>query len=80
MTTVLSNKGQIVIPSALRKQLALEPGDDFEIDVDEEDTILLKRITKRPNEGLFEHLMSCPYPFEVPERSKEYPREIDFSE
>lgn len=74
MTTILSNKGQIVIPSDLRKKLGLEAGDDFEIFSDDED-IVLRRITKRPNEGLFEHLLACPYPLEIPERSKELPRE-----
>lgn len=77
MTTVLSNKGQIVIPSDLRKKLELEPGDDFEFFLDDED-IVLRRITKRPNEGLVEHLLACPYPLEIPDRSKELPREVSF--
>ena len=76
MTTVLSKKGQIVLPSAVREQLHLEPGQDFEVLVDDEDTILLRRISRRPNEGLVDHLLACPYPFEVPPRSKDPVRPI----
>ena len=76
MTTVLSKKGQIVLPCAVREQLHLEPGQDFEVFVDDEDTILLRRISRRPNEGLVDHLLACPYPFEVPPRSKDPVRPI----
>lgn len=76
MTTVLSKKGKIVLPSVVREQLHLEPGQDFEVFVDDEDTILLRRISRRPNEGLVDHLLACPYPFEVPPRSKEPVRPI----
>ena len=31
MTTTLSSKGQVVIPAALRRKLALQPGDALEI-------------------------------------------------
>lgn len=76
MTTVLSKKGQIVLPSAVREQLHLEPGQDFEVLVDDEDTIVLRRISRRPNQGLVDHLLACPYPFEVPPRSKDPVRSI----
>jgi AbrB family looped-hinge helix DNA binding protein len=76
MTTVLSKKGQIVLPSAVREQLHLEPGQDFEVFIDDEDTILLRRISRRPNEGLIDHLLACPYPFEPPPRSKDPVRPI----
>jgi AbrB family looped-hinge helix DNA binding protein len=71
MTTVLSKKGQIVLPSAVRERLHLEPGQDFEVFVDDDDTILLRRISRRPNEGLIDHLLACPYPFEIPPRAKD---------
>lgn len=77
MTTVLSQKGQIVIPGPIRERLALEPGDDFEIITEGDDSIVLRRITKRPNEGLVEQLLACPYPLEIPDRSKDLPRELD---
>jgi len=76
MTTVLSKKGQIVLPSAVRERLHLEPGQDFEVFVDDDDTILLRRISRRPNEGLIDHLLACPYPFEIPPRAKDATRPI----
>ena len=71
MTTVLSQKGQIVLPSAVREQMHLEPGQDFEVFIDDEDTITLRRINRPPNHGLVDHLLACPYPFEVPPRAKD---------
>lgn len=71
MTTVLSQKGQIVLPSSVREQLHLEPGQDFEIFIDDEDTITLRRVSRPPNRGLVDHLLACPYPFEVPPRAKD---------
>jgi len=38
---------------------------------------MLRRITKRPNEGLVDQLLACPYPLELPDRSKELPRELE---
>ena len=77
MTTVLSQKGQIVIPGTIRQQLSLEPGDDFEIEIEGEDTIRLKRISRKPNQGLAEHLTCCPYSFEIPSRGRDLPRKVE---
>lgn len=68
MTTVMSRKGQIVLPATVRKSLHLEPGDDFEISIQDDDTIILRKISRPPNEGLVDLLLACPYPFEVPDR------------
>jgi AbrB family looped-hinge helix DNA binding protein len=76
MTTVLSQKGQIVLPSAVRERLHLEPGQDFEVFIDDDDTIVLRRISRRPNQGLVDHLLACPHPFEVPPRSKDPVRPV----
>lgn len=77
MTTVLSQKGQIVLPSAVRDQMHLEPGQDFEVLIDDEDTILLRRVSRPPNRGLIDLLQSCPYPFELPPRATDLPRSIE---
>ena len=76
MTTVLSQKGQIVLPSAVREQMHLEPGQDFEVFIDDEDTITLRRINRPPNSGLVDHLLACPYPLEIPPRAKDSTRPI----
>ncbi|MEM7600428.1 MAG: AbrB/MazE/SpoVT family DNA-binding domain-containing protein [Verrucomicrobiota bacterium] len=73
MTTVSSQKGQVVLPADIREQLNLQPGDDFEVFVDGEDTIHLKRISKRPNEGLVDLLLSAPGELEIPARSRDLP-------
>ena len=76
MTTVLSKKGQIVLPSSVREQLHLEAGQDFEVFVDDEDTITLRRITHPANHGLVDLLLACPSPFEIPPREKDDSRPI----
>ena len=71
MTTVLSEKGQLVLPAAIRKVLHLKTGDDFEVGLEDESIITLRRISKPANTGLLRLLLSCPFPFEVPPREKD---------
>ena len=68
MTTVLSRKGQIVLPASVRQRLHLQPGDDFEVFVEDDDAITLRRITQPANRGLVDLLLACPAPFEIPDR------------
>lgn len=68
MTTVLSQKGQIVLPVPVRKRLHLSPGDDFEVAVEDEDTITLRRISQPANHGLVNLLLACPSTFSIPAR------------
>jgi AbrB family looped-hinge helix DNA binding protein len=68
MTTVLSQKGQIVLPIPVRQQLHLVAGDDFEVAVEDEDTITLRRISQPADRGLLDLLLSCPSSFEIPAR------------
>lgn len=71
MTTILSPKGQIVLPASVRQQLNLSPGDDFEVSVEDGDTITLRRISHPANQGLVDLLLACPAEFEIPPREKD---------
>ena len=71
VATVLSQKGQIVLPGVIRDQLHLQAGDDFEVTVEDEDTITLRRIAHPADRGLVDLLLACPAPFEIPEREKD---------
>ena len=71
MTTILAQKGQVVIPKSIRDQLGLTPGDDLEVWVDDNDEIILRAVRRRANHGLAKLLRNAPGPLEIPERSKE---------
>ena len=68
MTTVLFKKGQIVLPVPVRQRLHLAPGDDFEVAIEDGDTITLRRVSHPANLGLVDLLLACPSPFVIPER------------
>jgi AbrB family looped-hinge helix DNA binding protein len=80
MRTNLGQRGQLVIPKALRTKWKLQPGDDFEVTVDEDDgdLILLRRIRPAANAGLVEHLSACPQRGELrgPARRREPMRPV----
>ena len=60
MKTVISSKGQIVLPAAIRQQDGIEPGQEFEVQRVDCGEYLLTR-TKRPrNHGLVQLLLACP--------------------
>ena len=60
MKTIISSKGQIVLPAAIRQQDGIEPGQEFEIQRIDQGEYLLRR-TKRPrNEDLVDLLLSGP--------------------
>ena len=71
MTTMLSQEGEIVLPAPLREQLHLVPGDDFEVAVEDEETITLRRISTPANRGVVDLLLARPAPFEVPPRERD---------
>ena len=71
MTTMLSEKGEMVLPAPLCEQLHLVPGDDFEVAVEDEETITLRRISTPVNRGLVGLLLARPAPFEVPPRERD---------
>jgi AbrB family looped-hinge helix DNA binding protein len=60
MKTVISSKGQLVLPAALRQQDGIKPGQEFEVQRLEEGEYLLKRTRRRRNLGLVQLLLACP--------------------
>jgi AbrB family looped-hinge helix DNA binding protein len=60
MKTVISSKGQLVLPAEIRRQDGIEPGQEFEIRRLDEGQYLLKRTKRRRNEGLVQLLLACP--------------------
>ena len=77
MTTVLSQKGQVVLPGPVRTKMHLHAGDDFEVSIEDEDTITLRRITQPANRGLVDMLLACPATFEIPPRDADELRARD---
>ncbi len=71
MTTVLSQEGQIVLPGSVRQQLDLHAGDDFEVFVEDDDSITLRRISQPANHGLVDLMLACPVPFDIPARDRD---------
>jgi len=60
MTTRVSSKGQIVLPSELRARDKIEPGQEFKVERIAQGKYRLTRQSKRPNEGVVDWLLSCP--------------------
>ena len=80
MTTTVTAKGAVVLPQKVLKQHRVRAGDKFEITAapDEPGVIELRRVGRKPNEGLVELLRSCPVKgFHIPKRSKELPRNFE---
>ena len=50
----------------IRQKLHLSAGDDFEVAIEDDDTITLRRISQPANRGLVDLLLACPAPFEIP--------------
>ncbi len=68
---VPSATGRIVLPRQLREKYEVRPGDVFElIDGDELGVILLRKRTRRHNEGLVDALLACPHRFAMPKRRR----------
>ena len=81
MTTSIGQRGQVVIPKAIRASHEIKPGDDFEVltDDDDVDLILLRRIlSDRKCQSLVKHLLSCPdkEPLTLPVRRPEPMRKV----
>lgn len=57
---MVSTKGQIVLPAALRAEDAISPGDSFDITKVRNGEYLITRVQSAPNKGLTDWLLACP--------------------
>jgi len=76
----MSQKGQVVLPASVREALDLRPGDDFEILLEDDGSIILRRVSKPPNAGLIDHLLNAPGDLEIPERARDFAAPPNFEE
>ena len=60
MTTIVSTKGQIVLPAELRLQDGIEPGQEFEVQRIGRGVYRLVRKQSPANAGLVDWLLACP--------------------
>lgn len=60
MDTVISSKGQVVLPAALRDRDRVLAGQKFDIERLDAGQYLLKRRPVPDNEGLVDWLLACP--------------------
>ena len=60
MKTIVSSKGQIVLPAEIRQQDRIEAGQEFEIERLDRGEYRLKRKERPRNEGLVKLLLACP--------------------
>ena len=60
MRTIISSKGQIVLPADLRHQDSLEPGQEFDIERLDRGEYRLTRRNPPHNEGVLDWLLACP--------------------
>jgi len=60
MKTLISSKGQIVLPAELRQQDGIQPGQQFSLERLNAGEYLLKRVPAGDNAGVVDWLLSCP--------------------
>ena len=60
MKTVVSSKGQIVLPAEIRQQDGIKPGQQFHVERIDRGEYRLIRQKTAPNEGLIDWLLACP--------------------
>jgi bifunctional DNA-binding transcriptional regulator/antitoxin component of YhaV-PrlF toxin-antitoxin module len=60
MKTIISSKGQVVLPAIFREQDAIEPGQEFEIQRIDSGEYLLTRTKGPRNQGVVRLLLACP--------------------
>ena len=60
MKTVVSSKGQIVLPASIRRQDHIKPGQQFDVERIDRGEYRLSLREPAPNQGLTDWLLACP--------------------
>jgi AbrB family looped-hinge helix DNA binding protein len=60
MKTVLSSKGQIVLPAGFRRQDHIRPGQQFDVERLDSGQYLLKKLSAAGRKGIVDWLLACP--------------------
>lgn len=60
MRTIVSTKGQIILPADLRRRDGIVPGQEFEVERIDRGEYRLVRCAPPSNEGLVDWLATCP--------------------
>ena len=60
MKTIVSSKGQIVLPAEFRKMDRVEPGQAFDVERLDQGDYRLVRLAAPQNEGAIDWLLTCP--------------------
>ncbi|HVC98692.1 MAG TPA: AbrB/MazE/SpoVT family DNA-binding domain-containing protein [Pirellulales bacterium] len=60
MKTIVSTKGQIVLPAEIRQRDGIEPGQEFEVERIARGEYRLVRCQPRANDGLVDWFLACP--------------------
>jgi AbrB family looped-hinge helix DNA binding protein len=60
MRTVLSSKGQIVLPAELRRQDRIRPGQQFDVERVDRGQYLLKKLPTAGQPCIVDWLLACP--------------------
>ena len=58
--TVVSSKGQIVLPAEFRKMDGIRPGQEFDVERLQHGDYRLVRRASPPNDGAVDWLLACP--------------------
>jgi hypothetical protein len=78
MTTALIKGEDIKWPEELREELDLSPEDEFEVSIEDDDTITLRRIGVPKYATLADWLLACPGPLEIPPLDEEDKPTLEF--
>jgi AbrB family looped-hinge helix DNA binding protein len=75
MTTVLSSKGQIVIPAPIRQRYQFRVGDELVIE-ERDNEIVLKKARRNRKKTLVQWMLDCPASDFKIERLRDRPKNI----